>query len=169
MLPLCSVLVRPHLAHCVQFSAPQFKKDRDLLEGVQRRTTKMIKGLRHLPYEERLSNLGLFSLGKRRLRGDLINIYKYLKEGGRQMDEARLFSVVCSDRIRSNGLNSGNRKFHTNMHKDFFVVRVMEHWNSLPRVCGVSFYGDIQDLSVLTCVIYCRVPASAGRLYSMIP
>jgi len=58
----------------------------------------MTKGLEHLLYEERLSNLGLFSLGKRRLRGDLMNIYKYLKGGRRQMDEARLFSVVCSER-----------------------------------------------------------------------
>jgi len=55
----------------------------------------MVKSLEYLSYEERLSNLGLFSLRKR-LRGDLINICKYLRGGERQMDEARLFSV-CTD------------------------------------------------------------------------
>ena len=64
----------------------------------------MMRSLEHLLYEERLRNMDLFSLGKRRLRGDLINVCKYLKGGGRQMDEARLFSVVYSDRTRSNGL-----------------------------------------------------------------
>ena len=51
----------------------------------------MIKGTKNLPCEEKLSNLGLFSLGKRKMRGNLINVYKYLKGSGRQMDEARLF------------------------------------------------------------------------------
>ena len=86
--------------------------------------------LEHLPYEERLSNLDLFSLG-RRLRGYLISVYKYLKECERQMDEGGLFPVACSDRTRSNGLKFEQRKFHTNMQNNFFMVRVMEHWNRL--------------------------------------
>ena len=105
ILSLYTVLtVRPHLDYCIQFWVPQFKKDRDLLERVQQRATKMIEGLEHLPYKERLSNLSLFSLGKIRLRWDLINVYKYLKAGEKQMDEARYFSVVQRDRTKSNGL-----------------------------------------------------------------
>ena len=132
IVTLYNSLVRPIMEYCVQAWCPYYQKDIIKLERVQRRVTKMIPSLRNKSYEERLKDLDLFPLQHRRLRGDLIQVFKIIR-GIDNMDYNKYFTINNSNYTRGNGCKIIGKSFNSNESKNFFFNRIVNLWNGLPR------------------------------------
>ena len=132
-LLLYKTFVRPLLEYCQSVWSPYLKSDIDMLENVQRRATKIVPEIKDLTYEERLNQLGLFKLSERRLRGDMIFIYKMLNG---MIDLQFTDFFTCSQ--NPHHTRGHNQKIelgvkpNTNMREKFFTNRCVIPWNQLP-------------------------------------
>src|SRR6218665_1667917 len=123
VLRLYKSLVRPHLEYCVQAWSPYLRQDIDTLERIQRRATKMIRGLGKFTYEEILMKCGLTNLEKRRTRGDLIEAYKIMT-GKEAISAHKFFEVSLESRTRGHGYKLYKKR--TGVRKNrFFSARVV--------------------------------------------
>ena len=131
---LYPVLVRPLLEYCVQVWSPYKRKYINLLEGVQRRATKLVPELRELQYEERLKKLGLTTLEERRVRGDMIETYKILT-GKEDINPSKFFTMatVRGDPELTHNMEIYKKSFRLNKRKYSFSQRVIDKWNTLDK------------------------------------
>ena len=132
LLPLYTSLVRPHLEYCVQAWNPHLVKDIAKLERVQKRAVRMMNDVSGDSYEEKLKTLNLFSLEKRRVRGDMIAVFRIIK-GFDKVDSAKFFRFrnhTWPSRYHSQQIIK--QKFKTDIRKNFFSQRIINFWNKLP-------------------------------------
>jgi hypothetical protein len=121
-------LVRPHLEFANVVWSPSLEKDKQLIEGVLRRATKCIPGLKNMEYEDRLRKMNIPSLCYRRLRGDLIEAYKCVHG---------LYDCVSPLRVNTRGITRGHQfklekqYCRTSLRQHFFSNRIVDTWNAL--------------------------------------
>jgi len=125
--------VRPRLEYCVQAWSPHLQKNKACLERVQRRATRMVKGLKKFTYETRLKRLGIYSLERRRLRGDLIETFKILTRRER-IDSSKFFELSeTTSGLRCHSLKLYKQRCCTTDRQCFFSSKVINSWNRLPQ------------------------------------
>ena len=133
MVPLFKAIIRPVMEYGNAVWCPYKKKDIKKIEDVQRDYTRRIKGMYGLDYTERLSKLKLPSLEFRRLRGDLIEVYKIIHNIYDPLTTHSLLTIDSSSCTRSNGFKLTKPSFNTKPYKHFFTNRIVNDWNSLPN------------------------------------
>ena len=123
-------LVRQHLEYCVSAWSPHYVKDKERLERVQRRFTRMVPGLKGFDYERRLERLKLMSLEERRNRSDLIEMFK-ISKGESAIPRNSFFRADTNERTRGHSRKLANDNFRLDVRKYFFSQRIVRRWNSL--------------------------------------
>jgi len=121
--------VRPHLEYAQEVWSPQWKREKDTLEKVQRRATKMVNSIRHLPYEDRLRALHLPTLEHRRLRGDLITMHKITRG---HMTTSMEIPYSETTNLRGHQFKLSEIRAHHQLRSKLDTNRVVKPWNSLP-------------------------------------
>ena len=129
---LYTTYVRPHMDYCLSAVGPHMAQDLQRLERVQRRATKLIREIRHLPYQERLLKLDLITIKDRALRGDLIEVYKILT-GKMNIDPGQFFVLQKDARTRGHQLKLEKKRVSHHYRNKFFTNRVITPWNELPE------------------------------------
>ena len=127
-------LVRSHMEYAAQAWSPGYKKDIELLEKVQQRATKLVHSIKNETYERRRFLLKLPTLKDRRLRGDLIQVYKIV-HGLENVDCSKFFQFSKKDNphdTRGHDFRIFKKHFSHTGRQHFFDYRVIEEWNSLP-------------------------------------
>ena len=135
MIPLYKSMVRHNLEYGNVIWSPYIKKHINLIESVQRHYTKKIFGCGKLSYEERLRALKLPSLSYRRMRGDLIEVYKIIHNIYDPKTTSKLFTKIPDTSItrKHNSLNLTKFRANKNPYKFFFTNRINNIWNKLPN------------------------------------
>ena len=128
--------VRPHLEYCAQAWSPWLEQDKKVLEKVQERAVKMVSGLQSCNYKERLKELGLQSLEARRVRGDMIQVWKIINNYD-NLEKNVFFEPVKQNiqatRLRTVDININKRRANTDIRKYSFSNRIVNTWNTLPE------------------------------------
>jgi len=130
LLNLYKSLVRPHLEYCISAWSPHYAKDKELLERVQHRFSRMIPELRNLPYLQRLDKLKLWTLEERRVRADLIEVYKII-HGLSSVSFDTFFEFNQYGHTRGHSFKLIKKRSSTDLRHYFFSERVINTWNSL--------------------------------------
>jgi hypothetical protein len=130
MIRLYKSLVRPHLEYCASAWSPHYVKDKELLERIQHRFSRMVPGMRGLEYGVRLERLGLLTLEERRNRADLVELFK-ISKGLSTISLESFFEQDNSGRTRGHSLKLKKQRFETDTRKFFFSSRVINRWNGL--------------------------------------
>ena len=154
-LQLYKALVRPHLEYANQVWAPRHAKDIEQIENVQRRATKLVPGLADLEYEQRLRRLNLPTLAYRRLRGDLIEVFKIMT--GKYDPEVCEGLIVRREGERSTGHPHKifKERPRLDIRKFSFPHRVVDLWNRR-RMGGVVKAKTVKEFEARLDKVLCN-------------
>ena len=154
LIRLYKSLVRPHLEYCVPAWSPYYKKDKILTEKVQRRFTSMIPSVKLLPYEDRLKNLNLWSLEDRRIRADLLEVFKIIHE----LSSTRFstfFQYSTYDRTRGHALKLVKNRARLDLRQHFFSERIINMNNIIyTPLCTIQQIYYIHNIVQMQLISY---------------